>query len=305
MTSPTAIDDEIPTGAIRIRHPMECRPYRPEPSPAWSPSRHRRGGDDARDPRDAGRPRLFDPPTRHAAKLVAAGDLGAVRINFRYASFMSMTAAHSEKAGRDQYFEGPHETYGFRWDEVNPTRLDLQYQAIRIAWESLTGKGHHITLDWGVETETNDIVFGEDKASDDYFDHPDLNERLEFAQALLEDHGASLERRIKGGLKNRIERRVVKDIFDARRTVVEEADAARVRRHVRDVGGTARLIDVLDIIGKHDALSLDTARAMMHRRIISMPISAPPMADTPITLPPAATKGALRAFLAKFVPPKA
>ncbi|WP_176496024.1 hypothetical protein [Sphingomonas sp. HMP6] len=304
MSNTTATADDIPTGVIRIRHPIECRPYRPEPGPAWSPSRHRRGSD-TRDPRDAGRPRPVDPPTRHAAKLVAARDLGAVRINFRYASFMSMTAAHSEKAGRDQYFEGPHETYGFRWDEVNPKRLDLQYQALRIEWVSLAGKARHMTLDWGVETENHQVVFGEDKASEDYFDDPDLVERLEFAQALLEDHGASLERRVKGGLRNRIERRVVKDIFDARRTEFEEVDAARVRRHVRDVGGSARLIDVLDIIGKHDALSLDTARAMMHRRVISMPISAPPMADTPVTLPPVAVKGALRAFLAAFVPPEA
>ena len=302
MSSTTVSADDIPTGAIRIRHPMECLPYRPEPSPAYSPSRHRRG-DAARDPRDAGRPRLIDPPTRHAAKLVADRNLGAVRINFRYASFMSMTAAHSEKAGRDQYFEGPHETYGFRWDEVNPKRLDLQYQAIRIEWVSIAGKARHMTLDWGVETEDNEVVFGEDKASEDYFDDPDLNERLEFAQALIEDHGASLERRIKGGLKNRIERRVVKDIFDARRTEFDEADAVRVRTHVRDAGGTARLIDVLDVIGGHAALSLDTARAMMHRRVISMPISAP-MADTPVTLPPVVVKGALRAFLAAFAPPE-
>lgn len=306
MISTTATADDMPAGIIRIKHPMECRPYRPEPGPAWSPGRHRRGdGSAARDPRDAGRPRLVDPPTRHAARLVSDQNLGAVRINFRYASFMSMTAAHSERAGRDQYFEGPHETYGFRWDEVNPKRLDLQYQAIRIEWVSLAGKARHMTLDWGVETDDNRVVFGEDKASDAYFDDLDLNERLEFAQALLEDHGASLERRIKGGLRNRIERRVVKDIFDARRTAFEEADAERVRRHVRDAGGTARLIDVLDVIGGHAALTLDTARAMMHRRVIWMPISAPPMADTPVTLPPSATKGALREFLAVFVPPQA
>ena len=282
---------------------MECRPYRPEPGPAWSPSRrNRRDSGHNRDPRDAGRPHLIDQPARHAVRLVAAKNLGAVRINFRYASFMSMTAAHSEKAGRDQYFEGPHETYGFRWDEVNPKRIDLQYQPLAFEWLSLTGKRHRLTLDWAVETETGAVVFGEDKASDDFFKDPDVNERLEFAEALLEEHGASLERRVKGGLKNRLERRVVKDIFDARRTAFDADAIQRVQKYVRDAGGIARLADILQVIGGHPALSLDTARAMMHHRAISMPISAPPMPDTPVTMPPPATKGALRAFLAKFVP---
>ncbi|NIJ16269.1 hypothetical protein [Sphingobium vermicomposti] len=293
----SAVLDVIEPCKVRIPHPMECRPRRPEIGPAWSPGRHQR-----RDPRDAGKPHVADPPTRYAAKLVAAENLGAVRINFVYAAFMSMTAAHSEKAGRDQYFEGPHETYGFRWDEVNPTRLDLQYQPIQVAWKSIAGREHHITLDWVVETETNDIVFGEDKASEDYFDEPDLNEKLEFAQALLEDFGASFKRRVKGGLRNDIERRVVKDIFDARRTELADGLAVRVRQHIREAGGTLPLGEVLRVINLHDALSLDTARALMFHRVLSMPISAPPMLDTPVTLPLAANKGALRAFLADFVP---
>lgn len=289
--------DIIEPCQVRIRHPMECRPRRPEPGPAWAPGRRTRS-----DPRNAGKPRLLDPLTRHAAKLVAAGNLGAVRINFRYAAYMSMTAAHSEKAGRDQYFEGPHETYGFRWDEVNPTRLDLQYQPIEIHWESLAGRRHHMTLDWAVETEAGDVVFGEDKASQDYFDDPELNERHEFAQALIEDYGARFERRIKGGLRNRIERRVVKTIFDHRRTDFGDADAERVQRHIRDAGGTARYGDVLHVIGHHPARAEAMAGAMMHRRVLSMPICAPPMPDTPVTIPPVASKGALRAFLADFVP---
>lgn len=293
----SAVVDIIEPCQVRVRHPMECRPRRPEQGPAWSPSRSRR-----RDPRDAGQPHVIDPPTRFAAKLVAAQNLGAVRINFIYAAWMSMTAAHSEKAGRDQYFEGPHETYGFRHHEIDPTMLDLQYQAIGVHWKSLAGRDYHMTLDWAVETETHDIIFGEDKASDDYFDDPDLNEKLEFAQALIEDYGASLERRVKGGLKSDIERRVVKDIFDARRTEVDDAVAARVRQHVQSAGGTAPLGEVLKVINLHDALSLDTARALMFRRVVSMPVSTPPMPDTPVTLPPPAQKGALRKFLADFVP---
>lgn len=293
----SAVVDIIEPCTVRLRHPMECRPRRPVQGPAWSPGRSKR-----RDPRDAGKPHVIDPPTRYAAKLVSAHNLGAVRINFIYAAWMSMTAAHSDKAGRDQYFEGANEAFGFRWDEINPRRLDLQYQPIAVHWKSLAGRDHHMTLDWAVETDTHGIIFGEDKASDDYFDDPDLNEKLEFAQALIEDYGASFERRVKGGLKNDIERSVVKEIFDARRTAVDPNVAVRVRQHVQAAGGTAPLGDVLQIIGGHPELSFDTARAMMFHRILSMPISGKLMPDVPVTLPVPAQKGELRAFLADFVP---
>lgn len=285
--------DVIEPCKVRIRHPLECRPHRPEPRPAWSPG--------YRDRRDAGSPRQVSPENRRDPRLVAARNLGAVRINFRYASFQSMTAAHSEKAGRDQYFEGPHETYGFRLHEVLPLVLDLQYQPLELEWFTPAGFRHYMTFDWGVETQTHGIVFGEDKASDEFYDDPHLSERLDFAEAFLADRGASFQRRVAGGLPSRLKRNVVKGIFDARRTKFEDDQAARVRALVLNAGGTAPLGQVLQAIGGHPALSLDIARAMMHRRVLSIPISAPPMRDTPVTIPPIAEKGALRAFLARHV----
>lgn len=55
-------------------------------------------------------------------------------------------------------------------------------------------------------------------------------------------------------------------------------------------------------IGRHPAYNLAAAQAMMHRRVLTMPLTAPPMPDTPVAIPPVAAKGALRAFLAQFVP---
>jgi len=234
--------------------------------------------------------------------LVADRSLGAVRINFRYAAFQSMAAAHSEKAGRDQYFEGPHETYGFRRDEIDTAKLDLQYQPIRLEWLAETGKRHSMTLDWGVETQEGRVIFGEDKASDDYFADPELDERLDFAEQYLEALGAGLQRRVAGGSPTRLLRRVVKDIYDARRTVFDDNHTARVLQAVKEHGGTAPLSKVLEAIGEHPVLSLEIARAMMHHRIVAMPLTRPPMPDTPVTIPPPAMKGALRAFLARHVP---
>lgn len=289
-------DAETAPCAIRIRHPRECAPRRPERHPAWSP-----GGRDRRDA-GAGAGRPHDPAERVRTRLVAAPALGAVRINFRYAAFQSMAAAHSEKAGRDQFFEGPHETFGFRLDEIHPSRLDLQYQPARLEWRTRAGVDRGMTFDWVVEMQDHRIVFGEDKADAAYFDDPDLDERLDFAEAFLGGKGASLDRRVAGGLPTALQRRVVKDIYDARRTEFDGALAVRVRDAIRGAGGTARLGDVLETIGRHPALSLDIVRAMMHRRVLAMPISAPPMPDTPVRIPPRARKHALRAFLAAHVP---
>ncbi|QNE31620.1 hypothetical protein F1C10_06530 [Sphingomonas sp. NBWT7] len=283
----------LPPG-IRLRHPMEILPFRPQPRPAWSPPR--------RDRRDAGQPRPMERPDRQGTRLVADRGLGAVRINFRYASFQSMTAAFSEKAGRDQYFEGPHETFGFRRDEVDPVRTDIQYQPVRIKWTTVDGRLNWMTLDWGVELQDGTVVFGEDKACEDYFADPELDERLDFAEEYLAEHGARLERRVAGGLPTALERRVVKDIFDARRTEYDEAHAARVRTAILASGGTTSLCGVIAAIGEHPRLSLDIARAMMFDRLVSMPLTAPPMPDTPVTIPPPAKRGALRAFLARHVP---
>ena len=244
----------------------------------------------------------IDLPTRLAPRLVADRNLGAVRVNFRYASFQSMMAAHSEKAGRDQYFDSQHETYGFRLHEIDPFVLDLQYQPATLEWTTAAGAMNQMTFDFAVETQDHDIVLGEDKASDEYFDNdPELTERLDFAEAHLEKWGAKLQRRVAGGLPKKSQRLVVKSIFDARRTEFSDDIAARVQRAVLSAGGTLPLGPVLAVIGEHPARALDMARAMMHRRVISMPLASPPMSDTPVTIPRPAVKGALRAFLAQFI----
>ena len=107
------------SGPIRVRHPLECRPHRPKQPPKWSPKRDRR---------DAGSPRRRPERGFHSPSVRVDPELGAVRINFRYAGWQSVTAAYSEKARRQQFFEGPHETCGYRKHEVSTSTLDLQYQ---------------------------------------------------------------------------------------------------------------------------------------------------------------------------------
>lgn len=287
-------DDVMEPGIVHLRHPSECLPYRPRPKPVWIPAR--------RDSRDAGQPRRIEAPTRKNLRLVADRSLGAKRINFRYAGYQPMVAGHSEKAGRDQYFEGSHEAYGFRLHEIDPTYLDLQYQPIEVAWTTPVGKQNHITLDWGVEIENGSVVFGEDKADEAYFEDPEISERLDMVEAFLETQGAFFERRVAGSLPTFLARRAVKNVYDYRRTAFDEEHVSRVQSLIRGDGGTSTMGRVIEAIGEHAALSESIVYGMMHKRLVRIPIATPPMPDTPVTIPPAATKGALRAFLAANVP---
>jgi hypothetical protein len=287
-------EDQSISFSPRLKHPMECMPFRPRPRPVWTPPHH--------DRHNVGKPRETERPGWRRTKLVAASNLGAVRINFRYASHQAMMASHSDKAGRDQFFEGHHETFGFRLHEISPIVLDLQYQPIRLEWETLAGKRRSLTLDWAIEQQDHELVFGEDKADESYFSEPDLAERLDFAEAFLNKNGAALERRVAGALPTEIKRRVVKDIFDSRRTKFSAQQVERVQTLIKQDGGTTSFGRVLAVIDQHPALSVNIAYAMMHRRHLAIPLSAPPMPDTLVTMPPHATKGALRAFLSKHVP---
>lgn len=278
---------------LRLRHPMECLPFRPEARPKWSPSRLGQRTRNVRD--EAANFKNYQP------KLLVDKALGAVRINFRYAAFQSISAAHSHKAGRDQYFEGPHEAYGFRLHEIDPNFVDLQYQPLAVEWISSTGKTQRMTLDYGVETQDGRVIFGEDKASQDYFDDPQIAVRLDLVESLLTGLGASLERRVAGGLTSAVQRRCVKDIFDARRTHFDVSAVDRARALITADGGASPLGRVLEVLGAPPVVALEMARAMMHRRLLSMPIMSPPMPDTLVTIPPPAQKGALRAFLARYV----
>lgn len=283
----------IVRGSIRLRHPLECLPYRPARKPGWIPTRDRRDAGLRRHGRDEG---LVAP------RLEAAPNLGAVRVNFRYGGWVSVSAMHSDKAQRDQYFESSNEPWGARLNEVDTQDLDLQYQPITVHARTRAGKPRRIVLDFCVEKVGGKLVFGEDKASSEYFEEPETYERLAFVESHLETYGVGFERRVAGGLKNDLHRAVVKEIFDNRRTLFEDREADAVRDFVRSAGGIAALGDVLRTLGHPVDDALAMIHAMMRRRLVAVPLDRPAMPDTPVTIPVVAEKGALRAFLAEHIP---
>lgn len=278
---------------IRLRHPLEIRLYRPARTSRWSPNRDRRDAGCSHAKRRTG----FLSPT-----LVAAPHLGTVRINFRYGGWVPASAMHSDKAQRDQYFEGSNEGWGGRVHEIDPDTLDLQYQPITLFYHAIDGVLRRIVLDFAIETAGGAIIFGEDKASKAYFEEPETYERLDFAERFLGTLGVGFERRVAGGTRSELHRLVVKDIFDNRRTEYQDFEAARIRALVQSAGGVAPLGEVLRSLDHPVDTALTMIHAVMGQRLVAVPMDLPPMPDTPVTIPKIAKKGALRAFLKKHVP---
>jgi hypothetical protein len=183
-------------------------------------------------------------------------------------------SAHSEKAQRTQYFEGNHEAYGFRLHEMDPSYVDLQYQPAALSWTSLDKKSHQVVFDYAVEMADGQIIFGEDKASQAFFTESKTRARLELAEGFLDRYGVKLERRVAGGLPSSIARRVVKDHFDARKTLFVEQEVSLVQHVIRANGGAAPLSSVLGALEDCPSLGLQKLSAMMMRRKVPAMIAS-------------------------------
>lgn len=294
---PPPSDADRPTGDVsrtpvparpplRLRHPLECLPYRPPQKPRW-------------EPRIAA---AAAPPAREGEWLApsfrVADDLGAVRVNFVYAGFQSVAAAYSDKARRDQYFESSNETHGFRRHTVDTDIVEILYQPMTLEWETLDGREYSLTFDYGVGTAAGEVMFGEDKATLAYLLDPHVRSRLDFAESLLVPLGAGLERRVAGGAANALQRRVVKDVFDGQRTRFEPRDEQAVLETVRREGGCAPFGRVLETLDRHAARGRNMVFAMSCKRVVAIPLDRPPMLDTPVWIPSPRVRAApLRDFL--------
>jgi hypothetical protein len=285
--SPDAESDVPPF--IRIPHPLECRPLRPRRDPRWMP----RGSSPEIDA-----PRRSRVENWHDPRLEAAIDAGQMRINFNYGGPFGRTAGFSVKSNRAVYHEGPIECAAWVEAETLTSRLDLEFQPLRIVWRRDHGRTRHITLDAGFEMEDHSIVFAEYKGHRDFFDQPDTADLLDEAEEVLVAHGASLRREVGADLVGTLLHRTLKDVFDDRNTVFDRvADVAAIRESVLREGGVAPLGVVLERLGGDRRTASAKLNAMSVRRLVRIDPSRPQMPDTPVDLPPERTPGRLRAFL--------
>lgn len=285
--SPDAESDVPPF--IRIPHPLECRPLRPRRDPRWMPK--------VSSP-EIDAPRRSRVENWHDPRLEAAIDAGQMRINFNYGGPFGRTAGFSVKSNRAVYHEGPIECAAWVEAETLTSRLDLEFQPLRIVWRRDHGRTRHITLDAGFEMEDHSIVFAEYKGHQAYFDRPDTADLLDEAEEVLAAHGASLRREVGADLVGTLLHRTLKDVFDDRNTIFDRvADVAAVRESVLREGGVAPLGVVLEGLGGDRRTASAKLNAMSVRRLVRIDPSRPQMPDTPVDLPPERTPGRLRAFL--------
>ena len=285
--SPDAERDVPPF--IRIPHPLECRPLRPRRDPPWMPS--------VSSP-EVDAPRRSRVENWHDPRLEAAIDAGQMRINFNYGGPFGRTAGFSVKSNRAVYHEGPIECAAWVEAEALTSRLDLEFQPIRVVWRRDHGRTRQITLDAGFEMEDHSIVFAEYKGHRAFFDQPDTADLLDEADEVLAAHGASLRREVGADLVGTLLHRTLKDAFDDRNTVFDRvADVAAVREAVQREGDVAPLGLVLERLGGDRRIASAKLNAMSVRRIVRIDPSRPQMPDTPVDLPPERTPGRLRAFL--------
>lgn len=280
-------DDEPPY--IRTPHPRECRRVRPRREPRWLPRKRSR---------PASRTRRSVAESWHDPKLEAAPDTGQMRINFKYGHWFSTTAGFSVKSQRAVYHEGPTECAAWVEAETLTSRIDLEFQPLRVVWRRDHGKTRHITLDGGFELEDHSIVFTEYKGDAAYFEEDDTADLLDEAEEVLLRHGVRLRREAAPELVGTMLHRTLKDVFDDRNTTFDRVvDVEAAREAVLREGGMAPLGKVWEAIGGPVRDASAKLNAMSVRRLVRIDPTLPQMPDILVDLPPERTAHNLRAFL--------
>lgn len=280
--------DDIPP-RIRIPHPWECRRPRPRREPRWLPHTP---VNDARKPKRSIVEQWHDP------QLLAAPDVGQLRIAFNYGGPFGKTAGFSAKSKRAVYHEGPIETAAWVEAEALTSRLDLEFQPLRVIWRRDHGRTRQITLDAGFEMEDHSVVFTEYKGHRRFFDVPDTADLLDEAEEVLVAHGVVLRREVASDLVGTRLHRTLKEIFDDRNTTFDDVrDVTAAREAILREGGTAPLGIVLEALGGPKRLAQARLHAMSVRRIVRIDPVLPEMPDTGVDIPPVRAPVRLRAFL--------
>lgn len=296
---PSAWDlDPTPLRGLPIPHPMECEPRRTPRNPKWLPQR--------RDRRDVGAAQSARPlPDGWGEpRFVATADAGAVRIGMTWRKFFVTSASFSRKAGRTMFFEGPHEPASYRLLEIGHRTTDLQFQPLLIEWVRDGVVTRSYFVDSVEERDDGVLVFRENKAHRDYFDDPEIDEKLSAAEAVLTRYpDVRFEREVGTDLMHPLRWRIAKDIYDDRRIRFDYRQRDAVRDLLTREGGAAPLGLVWEAIGGRRADARRTANAMMVARLVGYRVDRKPTRDTHAVLPkPPARPGRLRSFLASFAP---
>ena len=243
-----------------------------------------------------------DPLTWKLDSIVAEPSLGATAINMTYDLAHGTSAILSERARRMQYTEGGYEPAVADNLELDPRRLDFQFQPIEVVFTTPSGRERRLRPDVAVEFDDNVVRFGEIKASAAWFSAPVIRNRLARLERALVSEGLGPLMRIRGDqFTDDSVLSAHARIFGARLTPFDPSrDVNLVRAVIEANGGAAAMGLVADRLGLGFERALDRLAAMMLRRHVTFDLTALPTLATMVRLPRPARAFALRTLLARL-----
>ena len=281
-------------GLPRLRHRRETLPKRPPRVPVWRPTRRAEATGPGRSVLEGW----------HDPEVIVMDDLGCMRVSFTYNQMSSVSAVYSQKARRAHYDESAHEAAFLRWFTVDTRFTAIQFQPFTILVRTNTGKVREYTVDALFETQDGILGCTEIKATPEYFNDPETDDKLSFFSRTVESLGitSGITRWAASSFTNDISRNI-KDIYDKRNTGFDADHAELARRIISANGGISTLGTVAAALPLRSLDAQDALRAMACRRLVGIDLTRPFCPDLPIFIPPEpARPGALRAFQAQFLP---
>lgn len=284
--SPSASQSVLPGSSfVRIPHPEDVAPRRPDRLPRWMPP----VADGSRTS-----PALlrFSSPS-----IATARDGGAMRKTFNYRNARTTTAAAlSDKAGRVQYVEGPHERRFRKHLEARGDVVELQMQFAKVSWTTREGLRRGRVLDGAYRLDSGRIVGFEAKAHWSFFQVPDLFDDLLIVEEILAAHDVGLERVVGADHADPwAERRVIR-ILSHRKEPFDASHVGRALQRIARHGGDAPLGAVRDAVHADPATAARIVDAMQVANVVCFPIDRPIDLETAVraTLPQAPDARRLR-----------
>lgn len=223
-----------------------------------------------------------------------------MRSVFTYRSQSSTFATFSGKARRQQYCESATEMAALREAEMKTEYLDFQFQPARIEWLQPNGKWRGYTFDAAFEMQDGSLAFDEFKATASDFSKPLVKAKIEAARAFLRNYDIKVRTRSGLQLQHNVEDAAIRELWAVRRTKLLQEDIDKSYEIIDKHKGQTSLVQFIEAIHSRTDIAFGMASALMMRRAIRIHLDKGLVPEALVSVPPAATPGRLRRFLARW-----
>lgn len=288
--TPTGSDAPSDLISVTVPHPLDCIAERARKTGnphSWQ-SRLTAQSADYLSGRDiaASSPLEWGPAT-----IVLPSEGNGVRATVTYRRVIGTFSFLSQKAGRTQTGEGPHELHTAQRLEVLPHVVDYQCQGVGLRWETSAGPRGYIS-DFIVGFADDTVEAWEVKANWADFHDPEYAEKISYARTALASIGVGFRQVVAEELdRPAVTAFNIARAFNNRFTQILPRDADAVADALARRGGEAPMGEIEDALHPDRRIARAKADALLCRRQLVFSLTAPVIADTPVTAPPALPAG--------------